>query len=121
MIRPCYLAQGFTLAAWIFPTRLDGLAQGLLTKSSPDGKGYGLVITESGAVALRVGGREISTGVPLREERFRLSVAQRRDDPPAFGKAGQTRLRAVPSAARRVVAGIDERRIDINPVDSDRR
>ena len=60
------LAGGFTLAAWIFPTLLDGRAQGLLTKSSPGGAGYGLVIDDRGALALRIGDREITTGVPLR-------------------------------------------------------
>lgn len=60
------LASGFTLAAWIFPTLPGRGAQGLLTKSSADGKGYGLVIDDRGAVALRIGGLEVSTGVPLR-------------------------------------------------------
>jgi len=60
------LTAGFTLAAWIFPTLPLGRAQGLLTKSSPDGAGYGLVIDEQGALALRVGDREVTTGVPLR-------------------------------------------------------
>ena len=60
------LTAGFTLAAWIFPTLLNGQAQGLLTKSSPNGIGYGLVLDERGALALRVGDREVSTNVPLR-------------------------------------------------------
>jgi len=60
------LASGFTLAAWIFPTLPGRGAQGLLTKSSPDGTGYGLVIDGRGALALRIGDREISTDVPLR-------------------------------------------------------
>ncbi|MDP9245724.1 MAG: LamG domain-containing protein [Chloroflexota bacterium] len=57
---------GFTLAAWIFPTLLDGRAQGLLTKSSPSGQGYGLILDATGALALRLGGQDISTRVPLR-------------------------------------------------------
>lgn len=60
------LTSGFTLAAWAFPTLPGRAAQGLLTKSSPAGTGYGLLIDDRGALALRIGERQITTGVPLR-------------------------------------------------------
>lgn len=61
------LAGSFTIAAWIFPTLPEKGPQGLLAKwSAAERAGYAMVIDGGGALALRLGDAELSTGVPLR-------------------------------------------------------
>ncbi len=68
---PALQPSSFTLAAWIFPTMPTRAAQGLLTKRSERERvGYGLIIDDSGALALELGAsgdtQRVSTGSPLR-------------------------------------------------------
>jgi N,N-dimethylformamidase len=48
-------SSGFTLQAWISPTTPSKGEQGLLTKWSANGAGYGLLIDENGELALWLG------------------------------------------------------------------
>lgn len=64
-------ANGFTLQAWILSTTPRKGVQGLLTKCSPDNRGYGLFLNESGELALWLGdpsGQQIwvASSKPLR-------------------------------------------------------
>jgi N,N-dimethylformamidase len=64
-------SSGFTLQTWIFPTTPRKGVQGLLTKCSPDNRGYGLFLNESDALTLWLGdpsGQQVwvSSGKPLR-------------------------------------------------------
>ncbi|MBI3301023.1 MAG: LamG domain-containing protein, partial [Deltaproteobacteria bacterium] len=61
----------FTLQAWIYPTTPQKGVQGILTKWSADGRGYGLFVDEGGALALWLGDQEgrverMRSGKPLR-------------------------------------------------------
>lgn len=58
--------RALTLQAWVCPTAPGGGAQGVLTRWCARSRaGFGLVLDEHGAPALRVGDRLSSTGVPL--------------------------------------------------------
>lgn len=64
-------ANGFTLQTWIFPTTPEKGVQGVLTKCSPDNRGYGLFLNKNGELALWLGdpsGQQVwvSSGKPLR-------------------------------------------------------
>jgi N,N-dimethylformamidase len=63
------LALGsFTLQAWILPTAPGPTAQGILTRWSEAGGGYGLFLDERGALELRCDGGRLSAGTPMRRE-----------------------------------------------------
>lgn len=58
--------RALTLQAWVCPTAPGGRVQGVLTRwCARSGAGFGLVLDEHGAPALRVGDQLSSTGVPL--------------------------------------------------------
>ena len=95
------LENGFTIAAWIYPTAPDKGAQAILTKWRPaDSAGYGLVIDEEGCLGFWIGdGRdnqeEISTGVKLRARTWYFTAVSY--DP----ETGETTLRHTPAAGSR--------------------
>jgi len=70
--------ESFTLQAWVFPTTPGKGEQGILTCWREEaGKGFALMLDESGAAALRVGDGSgapstLSTGQPLAERRWHL-------------------------------------------------
>ena len=67
---------GFTLLAWIYPTTPGKGVQGIVTKwSESRSAGYGLLVDESGALALWLGdgdgaAEKIGTGVPMHASRW---------------------------------------------------
>ena len=73
VVQPPATPDGFTLHAWIWPTNpVLGRMQGIMTRWSPEGGGYGLFIDETGNLTFKVrgaGGRDhnLTAGEPLRQ------------------------------------------------------
>jgi N,N-dimethylformamidase len=72
--------QGFTILIWIYPTTLTvGRVQGLLGKWSREGRGYALVIGESGDLCLWLGdgerGGRVCSGRALRRRQWYFVAA----------------------------------------------
>ena len=59
---PLNLSGSFLLEAWVWPTALEVGAQAIMAK----GDAYGLWIGQAGDLELRLGGRHLGTGTPLR-------------------------------------------------------
>ena len=77
---PLQLPEGFTLAAWIYPTTPHNGTQGLLTKWNPvSHAGYGLFIDEKACLSLWIGdGRadhRFSNALPLRAAQWYFIAA----------------------------------------------
>ncbi len=73
--------ESFTMQCWIWPTTPKTHpkywrhgAQGLMTKWC-NGKGYGLFINEDGCVELRINGKSITTGAPVRDHAWHFVAA----------------------------------------------
>ena len=65
----------FSIQAWIYPTTTQKAAQGIVTKWSASGAGYGLFVAEDGSLSLWLGDgsgevERLSTGVPLRDAQW---------------------------------------------------
>lgn len=60
--------DSFTLQAWVLPTAPGPAAQGILTRWSETSGGYGLFLTDEGALELRCDDGRLSLGQPLRRE-----------------------------------------------------
>ncbi|MCW5623114.1 MAG: LamG domain-containing protein [Burkholderiales bacterium] len=80
--KPALRVQSFTLQCWIWPTTPKTHPkywkhgpQGLLTKWSPADGGYGLFINEAGCPELRVNGKTLTTGAPLRDHAWHFLAA----------------------------------------------
>ena len=68
--------RSFTVQAWIYPTLPQrDAAQGLITRRSADGAGFGFVVEPQGTLALWIGGRQgqieqVRAAVPLRARQW---------------------------------------------------
>ena len=67
--------ESFTIEAFIWPTTPKKGEQAIISKWSPDARGFALIIDEGGGVAMRVGagaGRDetLSVGVPMQTRRW---------------------------------------------------
>ena len=73
--------QSFTLQCWVWPTTPKTHpkywkhgAQGLVTKWHKN-RGYGLFINEDGCAELRINGKKVTTGAPLRDHAWHFLAA----------------------------------------------
>ena len=73
--------QSFTLQCWVWPTTPKTHpkywkhgAQGLVTKWHRN-RGYGLFINEDGCAELRINGKKVTTGAPLRDHAWHFLAA----------------------------------------------
>ena len=73
--------ESFTMQCWIWPTTPKTHpkywrhgAQALMGKWS-DGKGYGLFINEAGCIEMRVNGKSVTTGAPVRDHAWHFVAA----------------------------------------------
>ncbi|MFP6687806.1 MAG: N,N-dimethylformamidase beta subunit family domain-containing protein [Alphaproteobacteria bacterium] len=79
--KPQFHLKSFTLQCWVWPTAPKTHpkywkhgAQGLVTKWH-NNKGYGLFINEDGCAELRINGKKITTGAPLRDHAWHFLAA----------------------------------------------
>jgi N,N-dimethylformamidase len=92
------LALGsFTLQAWVLPTLAGPDAQGLITRWSADGGGFGLFLGDDGALELRCDGERVSSGQPLRREWY--FVAATFDAASGHATVHQRPVRSLPDDA----------------------
>lgn len=79
---PQFRCESFTLQCWVWPTTPKTHpqywkhgAQGLMTKWSPAEGGFGLFINEDGCPELRINGKKLTNGVPLRDHAWHFLAA----------------------------------------------